>query len=578
MRLVAGVCVLVLTGCPQTPPPASVPGVVARVDTMAVTAAELRAFVARLPAVLRSSEAPEGARREYIRSLMARHLLARQARADGIDSLPAVRARAQGRWQQHLIEVYRHEVLAPRVQVTEADIQRAFRAGAAARERQLAVIMVGSEAAAREVAARLQRGESFAGLARELSLDERSAAQGGVAGYVNADQARRLRLPPEVFAHLPDGRVSAPLPLGRRWQLVKFEGARTASLEEARPALERELRARKWEETEARAVQDLARQLHWRLVDDGLAALLQAAQGRRYLRPEDLDEGTGARALFAFDGGAVSVRDYVSALWTNPAAAVQGQGLADRAAVVAGGETLLVGELMLAEGARRTGLADRADLRRWLDLVTEEFAIRELRRLHAVVPAQVNETDAQEYYRAHEADFRRPMVAHIVEVLVATEPEARALRARLSGLSGLGELAAEYSLREDARANNGLLVVDDHMRLAHPRLCEAVRAAPLDQVVGPLPVEQGYTLFQVLRREGGESAPFAEVLPRARALVRKQRRDDLLRAYIDSLIAAMGDRVLVDDHELRAALPDSLLTAPVSGDAQPEDADTMEAP
>ncbi len=578
VRYVAVGCLLALTSCSRTPPTASIPGVVARLDTLQLTADELRAFVARIPAVLRSSEAPERARSEYLHSLMARHLLARQAHAEGIDTLPAVRARAQARWQQHVIEAYRRETLAPRVKVTEVDIQQAFVAAGMARQRQLAVILVGSQAAAYEVAARLHRGESFAAIAREVSLDERSAAQGGVAGYINVDQARRLHIPAGLFDRLPDGRVSGPLPLGRRWQLVKFEGARAASLAEARAALERDLRARRWEEVESRAVGDLARQVHWRLVDDGLAVLLQAARGRRYLRPEDLDENAGSRTLFAFDGGVVSVRGYVSALWTNPAAAVQGEGLADRAAVVAGGETLLVGELMLAEGARRAGLTDRADMRRWLDVVTEEFAIRELRRLRAVVPVQVAEADAQDYYQAHTAEFRRPMTAHIVEVLVATEGEARGLRARLSGQVGLGELAAECSIREGARAENGMLVVDDHIRLAHPRLYEAVRDAPLDGVVGPVPVEQGYTVFRVLRREGGQPAPFAEVLPRARALVRRERRESLLRSCVDSLINAMGDRLVVDDQELRVALPDSLLTAPASGVTQPEDADTTEAP
>jgi peptidyl-prolyl cis-trans isomerase D len=107
----------------------------------------------------------------------------------------------------------------------------------------------GDEAAAKkkiaEAQARLKKGESFAAVAKAVSDDERTRAQGGELGFVSeglfddAFAAAALALEP--------GQTSAPVRTASGWHLVQAEEvvpAKRVPLEEAREAIARELLAK----------------------------------------------------------------------------------------------------------------------------------------------------------------------------------------------------------------------------------------------------------------------------------------------------------------------------------------------
>ncbi|MEW6749449.1 MAG: peptidyl-prolyl cis-trans isomerase [Candidatus Latescibacterota bacterium] len=572
MRWTAWLGALVLAGvsCSRDGAPGSEPGVVARVDRLRISAAELQAFVRNMPPALRSREQGQAARREYLHSLMARHVLALEARRRGLDTLAQVASRVEDRWRQHLVNAYRTEYLGPLVQVTLEEVQRFFAAHELARQRELAAIVVASKEAAREVQRRLGAGARFEDLAAGMSLHRQSGQGGGRVGYVSAGEARRLHIPEEVFRNLPAGTVSEPLPVGNQWQLVRFGRARTGTVEAFREQIERTLRAGKRAAAEAEQIGTLAAELGWRPEPEGLRMLLQAASTHRYLRRGDLDPQAAAHALFVYKGGQVTLGEYVHALWSEPLEALKGRGLADSATVARTAAELVLGQEMLVAASVRAGLDQRPQEQAWLGQATEEFAIRELRRQEAVEPAGVDEDDVEDFYEDHTDAFRRPVKVYAVEVLVKTEAEGQQVRSAVDAGRPLEELAAETSVRAGTGPQPGVLVADDHLRLAHPRLYRTLSSAPLDVVVGPVAVEDGYSVFRVIHREGGEVAPFPAVAPQARALARQEKKQRLLRELVVDLFAALGDRVVVYEDELAAALPDSLLAdARQSGGAVP---------
>lgn len=547
------------------PAPVAEPGVVARVGPRVIDAEDLRDFVRLMPVTLRSRQTGDAARREYLRSLMARHLLALEAAERGLDTVAVVARRSEARWRQHLIQLYRREELAPRVEVTEEEVQRYFDANEMARERQLAAIVVHSEAAAREVLDRLAAGDAFEALAAEVSADERSAADGGVLGFISLGEARRLKIPEEVFRNLKSGEIGPIVPVGRSFQVLRFLDEREAGIDEHREAIERVIYEYKFRQQESEHVRDLAEEYSWRVDAGGLRALVEAAGPRGCARRRDLEAGAAGLPLFHHAGGEVRMGDFVDAVWSNPSVAAKGWGTADSASVVEAARQLVLGREMLLVAARRGGMADRPDERAWRERVTEEFAIQELRRREAVAPSRVSGDEAREFYEAHREAFLRPMEAYIIEVLVRAETEAEQVLAEVSRGRALAGLAEQLSLRDGAREQSGIVVVDAHVRLGHPKLYRAVETAPLDEIVGPVAVSGGYSVFQVIHREGGDVLPFAEVESRARAFARKERKDDLLAELIEERLESLGDGVVVYDHELAMALPDSLLeTVPAS--------------
>jgi peptidyl-prolyl cis-trans isomerase D len=122
-----------------------------------------------------------------------------------------------------------------------------------------------AEARARAAAARLEAGEPFDKLARELSDDAATASLGGDLGWFP-----RGILAPEidavVFEQLEPGNVSAPVKTERGWHLVRLEEKRAAqerSFEQVAEELAREILVR----------EQAAKQAH-----DAAAQVLEAAR------------------------------------------------------------------------------------------------------------------------------------------------------------------------------------------------------------------------------------------------------------------------------------------------------------
>lgn len=149
--------------------------------------------------------------------------------------------------------IVRRQVVAREVEarstVTEADARADYEANAAAHEVPAAVVLqemlLGDQAEAREVVARVRAGEDFAALARERSRAV-TAASGGELGRV-----RKGDLAPDiekVAFSLPAGAVSEPFPSGGGFRVLRVaskEAARKTPFDEAKGEILRRLNQEK---------------------------------------------------------------------------------------------------------------------------------------------------------------------------------------------------------------------------------------------------------------------------------------------------------------------------------------------
>lgn len=101
---------------------------------------------------------------------------------------------------------------------------------------QAQVILLDSEAKAKEVVERLQRGEAFAPLARELSHDGRIREKGGDLGWIPRGIVKGDRFDETVFALAP-GSLSGPIDTPEGYYVVKV-----LAKEVARPVAEERLK------------------------------------------------------------------------------------------------------------------------------------------------------------------------------------------------------------------------------------------------------------------------------------------------------------------------------------------------
>ncbi|MBI3550027.1 MAG: SurA N-terminal domain-containing protein [Elusimicrobia bacterium] len=98
-------------------------------------------------------------------------------------------------------------------------------------------LLVEEEAKAKELAAKIAAGESFAALARGHSLDRPSGARGGDAGFAARGDVPELD---ETLFSLAVGALSPPVKTSRGWHILRVEEKKAkteTTFEESRPAV-----------------------------------------------------------------------------------------------------------------------------------------------------------------------------------------------------------------------------------------------------------------------------------------------------------------------------------------------------
>jgi parvulin-like peptidyl-prolyl isomerase len=533
-------------------------GAVAQVDSTTISIEQMRTFVERVSPALRSRKEGDGARQKYLRSILAKHLLEIEAYERGLHEDIGVRTEFRTLWRQRLVEVYRRQILPGEVQIGEAEIRAYFVESGLDRRREMAGILVEDEDLARRLGEELAAGADFGELARKHTIDERSRTQDGVLGFIDILQASRLQVPDDVFRDLPRGQVSDILPMGRRFQIVRFGSEQPVPFAERRAQIYELLYQRKFGEIEQQEVRRLERKLDLKMVPQGLALLLEKGTLYTRLRREQLSDEESEMPLFTYKGGSVTLGDYVEIL-SKDLRALSGWGLGDADEVEEAASTLVLGKVMLFAGAQRAGIADRPAEQRWIADTQRRLMIEELRQREVVDKIQVSRQEARNYYEDNEAFFMESDEYILVEVLVDSEAEAVALRQQLEHGETLSSLAQQYTQRPGMKEEAGALHLSDYERLAMSLLYQAVIQAELGQVVGPVAVRDGYSLFKVLDRQQGGLKPFDEVERKARALVRMQKRARHFEEWIDALMEKYRARVTVSQEALERALPDTFL-------------------
>ena len=534
------------------------PGVVARIDSTSISAAEMRDFVVQMPQSLRLQGQGDPARKRYLHSMLAKYLLVLEAKERGLDTAEVVQTKVMHYWRQHLVDTYRQLALAPNVQVSEEEVGAYFAHSGLDRKRQMAGILVEEDSTAKQIYEQLETGEDFAQLAAEYTIDERSASQGGILGFIDLEQARRLQIPDEVFRSLPSGQLSPILPMGTRYQIVRFLQDQPVPLAEKRQQIRDILYERKRLEQERAEIATLARKLDVQLVPEGLEILLDKAALHTRVRLAHLTDEEVGQPLFTYDGGQIALGDYLNALWKDMRA-LSGWGVRDSAEVIDTARELVLMPALLAEAAQRAGLEEMADGQQRLAEIRTEFMIKQLRQEEVIDQSEASQEEARDFYDDNEELFREPAQYIVVEVLVETEVEAAGLLRAIAQGATLGMLAQKHTIRPGMKKEDGLLHLGEYERLTLPRLFKAVKAADLDKITGPEPVAGGYSIFKVLNRQGGELSPFFQVEKKARALVRGQKREQLFEDLIDDLLDKYKERIAVSDSALAAALPDAFL-------------------
>jgi peptidyl-prolyl cis-trans isomerase C len=198
--------------------------VVATVNGYAITAQEVQ--LAADDILPHLSEVPAHLRFPFVvEYLMERHLLAQAAVKEGIAESEEYRRRLAFYQAKALRDAYFAAKLKPAI--TEEAVKKSYDEQAAKVENEERIrarhILVASEQEAKELSARLAKGENFEALAQEYSLDG-SKEFGGDLGYFTAEEMVP-NFSTAAFS-LDVGELSQPVQTEFGWHLIKVEDRR----------------------------------------------------------------------------------------------------------------------------------------------------------------------------------------------------------------------------------------------------------------------------------------------------------------------------------------------------------------
>ena len=535
-RFFGGALALLLAGCGEDET------IVARVGEVEIEQAEFAAFVERLPPGLRSSKEGREADREHLQSMIDEELMFAEARALGIDTSLAVAHQLREMVRQRLVERYRAQVIGPQVEITAADIERAFAEMGFDRERLFSRILVRTREELEVVGRGLREGQPFEEVAARFAANDLFAAQGdGVVGWIGRTQAaRRFSIPPPVFTGLPVGEVAEPVALAGGYQVFRFVEDRPAALVDYSEEVAERLRKERTREKEEEEFERLRLRYDVRLDPEGEAILLQSLD-----RPLTTDELN--HSFYTYEGGTISVIEGLGSLQ-----AVGAQGVLQDKAQAAEriGRLLLPVRLFEAE-ARQRGWTEEAAFVEWREHQRRALILNQLFQ-QATAGAAPSEDEIKAHYEAHKDRYRTQEAVIVHELWTAEEEDAAALRAEWEAGADIADLLDRPGVRSHAGVEGH--GVREHgwemrlVRLYEPRYPELVKAAFIAEVgalVGPIESMDGYAVFRVLRREGGQIQPFAEARRRVTASLRRQRENERIGAFIRQLQDKYKDQVAV---------------------------------
>lgn len=506
-------------------------------------------FLSRYAEYLLKFGLPDNAerRRQFLDNLIDYYLAVQAARDEGIEESDAYRFAKETAEQKLLIDLYVEKALFDTLEVTERDFSEMF-------------VRINTQLKARHLYARireradslyerLQQGERFEDLAREVFADSVLANSGGSVGYFSFDEMDPAF---EAAAYrLAVGEISRPVRTASGFSIIQVEDRMEkpvlteAEFQSKKNGLRRLILERKRTEARSRLAQEITQGLDLEFDEVALARLLAQIRGELLLPDEETRniEETAPLVTFLVDGERITwdVDEFRQrALYTSE---MQRAGVASVEALKSLITGLAVREVMVVR-ARDLGLEKRPAFREALMSALDEWVYAEVRSRfdrEVVVP----EDSLRAHYEANREAYVIPDRVQVSEILLETKGEADRVKALLKDRS-FSELARTYSIRPGADAGGGDLGFVGREQLGS--LAEPVFAATKGMILGPLEIAGRYALLAVGERRASYPARFEEVS----AEIASSMKQRLAREAFYTHLAQLRDQneVVVDEHAL----------------------------
>lgn len=535
--------------------------VVAQVGSQSITVEGFQQAMKRLR-FFGGDQAP----REMLQPFIDRKIMSIEAEKKGLGETPEVMKAVKRTRARRLTEKVYEEEVTKKVVVSEEEMRAYFKEYGLDKKREVrgSHIMVGTLEEAQALSQRLVEGADFAELAREVSADTLTAANGGDMGYWQEEDTRNSPSIRQLFS-LSVGEVSEPYRNTRGdYHLIKATEERLVAFDRQKRQIQRILERQKKNEGWSAYLDEQKARFHPVIDEETLHFLLRqgqlAVEEVPPIFPADRD-----RILLRYKGGAVDLAGYVDMV--KNVRLNQRPRSVDSAAVslFAAHETLK--DLLLPMVAQERGWDQTEAVKSYLEEKREQAMVAML-RLIEVEDRILTEKLMRTYYESHQEDFLESERTFFEAGIVGMEEDAQEIAVRVRRGEKLAEIMKGYPMFSDRWRQYDVFHFSSSDTFANKesrgKIIERVRGARAGEVKGPLEItfdgiRVGYLAFHVLDVQPARLLPFDDpsVQHDIRLKLKVEYRNEIEAAfyrYMDDLRRRYNEQVVVYEQVLNSAV------------------------
>ena len=523
-KIILALIAVSVVACEQEDP------IVARIGAAKISLSQVEQFVERLPQGLRSQDTSRVAVADHVWSLIDHHLILAEARRRGLADDAEIQRKLVHQERRWLAQLFRERSGIAEIAVSADDVERTFLRLGFDKERLLTRLVVADENLLAEALGRIRSGAELAEVAHSYREMDSLALGDGTIGWVGREALARYRIPEEVFFSIQNGRLAPVADLGGAWQLYQFENTRSRPLADVWDLVhERTLRERRSRQSH-QEYEQLARQLALRVRSQGLEAAL--ALGGTGVAPQHLAEPLGTRVLCDFDGDSLTVRGFLTALLR-----IGFRGaLRDSGHVMQLASSEVLPIYLFAASARSQGWDKEPEFQEFAEKKRQQLMLEALEEQAAAESGPMAEKDIRAYYDRNGGQFRVPESVVIRRLYVDTWEQARDLREEIDAGEELVRLLERPLVARHVHPQlQGVRRFFRIHEVHFPELVAGAFDAETGDIVGPVPVGDGFAVFEVLGHIEPEVQPYDEARSEARRLLLKARKDEAMAGLIRKL-------------------------------------------
>ena len=501
---------------------------VAKIDTIGITVADLLRFKADTPALLRSSKEGVEELDEYLRDLIDMQLLLLEARVTGIDSDPTFVERWDSEYKNKIAAEYLERRMNAEGDFSEEGLRQLWAQSKWRRMLKLARIRVEDGSGAQQILRELEGGADFQELAMKRSIDAKTAPVGGrllfwfgrlnVGKLATMDEALEIA---ETLFELPVGSVAGPFQTADGYELYQLMDEKSAPLDyfitfakimqttaytQSRDKLYEELPSRFDAELDPAAI-------------DLLAAKIRDSTGDTL----ELSNAEEKVVLCRFRGGELTLKEFAQFY---PRILKLEPTTIDSAAIPGLLRLHVLPDLLLPRAAQEDGITGDSTIVAWAAARKRALLI-EMARARAVDEMVDLSDDAiRQYYDTHPEQFAEPGAVEVLEILSESEAEAQEILSRIKAGEEMSELVARHSVRKGDGSESGFLRLHPSEVRRFGPLLRATHEVSVGELLGPVEVRdvtdgnEGFSVLKIVGRIPGQTKPFERVKRQARYWLR----------------------------------------------------------